>query len=73
MEGSPVEGLNGRDYRARVELTAKDQTVLAAPGETCDRVPPASLGWLLEQHLIEPVTVIPETVWADLGRAEGVH
>lgn len=65
MEGPTVEGLN---YRACVELTNKSGAVVAAVGETCERVHPDSLGWLCAQCLIEPVSVITETVWADLGR-----
>lgn len=46
--------MNGRDYRALVELT--DASGVVAPvGETCERVAPQSLTWLLEQGLIEPV------------------
>lgn len=63
-----MSDLQGKDYRARVDLTNKDGEIVAAVGETCERVTPSSLGWLLEQHLIEPVSVITETVWADLGR-----
>lgn len=54
MEGSTVEGLNGKDYRARVEITNKASDVVAAVGDTCERVDPKSLGWLLAQQLIEP-------------------
>jgi hypothetical protein len=46
--------LSGKDYRARVELTSKAGAVVAAVGETCERVDPKSLGWLLAQQLIEP-------------------
>ncbi len=45
----------GAAYRAKVRLTDKPGTELALPGETCERVPAASLGWLLEQGLIEKV------------------
>lgn len=50
--------LNGADYRARVELTDKAGAVVAAMGETCERVASISLGWLLEQRLIEPVVMV---------------
>lgn len=62
--------LKGTEFRARVELTAKDGAVVAAVGEICARVPPASLGWLLEQRLIEPIAVIDEAAWIDLGRPD---
>lgn len=57
MEGPTVEGLN---YRARVELTDKAGTVVAAVGETCERVNPESLGWLSDQRLIEPADAVTE-------------
>lgn len=57
--------MNGKDFRARVELTNKANTVVAAVGETCERVDPKSLGWLFEQKLIEPTGA----AWSDLGRA----
>ena len=57
--------LNGKDFRARVELTNKANQIVAAVGMTCERVDPKSLGWLFEQKLIEPT----EAAWADLGRA----
>lgn len=60
-----MEGLN---YRACVELTDKVGAVVAAVGETCERVNPTSLPWLAEQCLIEPVSTITESVWQDLGR-----
>lgn len=47
--------LIGTDYRACVELTNKAGETVADVGETCARVHPGSLGWLLAQHLIEPV------------------
>ena len=46
--------MNGKDYVAVVRLSAKDDRTLAAPGESCERVDPKSLGWLLEQGLIVP-------------------
>ncbi len=45
----------GARYRAKTRLSAKDNTTLADSGETCDRVNPESLPWLLEQGLIEAV------------------
>lgn len=47
--------LEGKDYVARVRLSDRADHTLAVPGETCARVSPASLPWLLEQELIEPV------------------
>ncbi len=55
--------LHGKDFRARVELTNRSNEVVAAAGQTCERVDPNSLGWLFEQKLIEPT----EAAWADLG------
>jgi hypothetical protein len=45
--------MNGAEYVALVELTQKDGSVVAAPGETCERVNPKSLGWLLDGGYIE--------------------
>lgn len=51
--------LNGKDYISVGELVERHDdgriTVVATPGETCERVNPRSLGWLLEQHAIVPV------------------
>lgn len=47
--------MKGSDYVAVVRLTTKGDPVpevLAMPGETCERVPAASLGWLLADGLI---------------------
>lgn len=57
--------LDGKDFRARVELTNKANDVVAAVGETCERVDPKSLGWLFEQRLIEPT----EQAWQDLSQS----
>lgn len=46
--------LDGRAYVAGTRLTARDGVVLAAPGDTCERVNPASLPWLLERGHIAP-------------------
>ncbi len=46
--------MDGKDYRARVDLTDASG-VVAAVGETCERVAAASLPWLLEQGLIGPI------------------
>ncbi len=46
--------LDGKDFRARVELTNKANQSVAHVGETCERVDPNSLGWLFDQMLIEP-------------------
>lgn len=56
--------MNGADYVATVRLSNKADVTLAAPGETCERVSPASLPWLLEQGWIAPA--------ADAAAAEGV-
>lgn len=63
-----VADLNGKDFRARVELTNKDNLVVAAMGETCERVNPDSLPWLLDQHLIEQT----EEAWQDLSQSAAV-
>ena len=60
-----MDELNGADFRARVELTNKDNEVVAMVGQTCERVDPISLGWLFAQKLIEPTAA----AWADLGAA----
>ncbi len=52
--------LIGADYCAVVEITTKDGTVVAAPGQTCEQVDPAALGWLLAQDLIAPVAGRPD-------------
>lgn len=47
--------MNGADYIAMTRLTNKaGDVVLAEYGETCERVPEASLPWLIEQNLIVP-------------------
>jgi hypothetical protein len=58
-----VADLDGKDFRARVELTNRANEVVAAVGKTCERVDPKSLVWLLEQRLIEPT----EAAWQDLS------
>lgn len=45
----------GKKWRAAERLTAKDNTVLAAIGQTCERVPASSLPWLIEQDLVRPL------------------
>lgn len=52
--------LNGQDYVARVHLSDGADRTFAVPGETCARVPAASLTWLLEQDLIEPAPLVTE-------------
>jgi len=52
----------GADYRAQTRITAKDGTVLAAIGETCERVPEEAIGWLSDQELIVPVSAIAPVV-----------
>lgn len=44
--------MKGADYVAVVRLTDRFGKVLAAPGKSCDRVPDASLDWLLRDGLI---------------------
>lgn len=64
--------LAGANYRAVRRLSSKDDETLADAGDSCARVPVASLAWLLEQGHIEaiPGAVISEDVWRDLGRPE---
>jgi hypothetical protein len=48
--------LDGRQYIARTRLFTKSASglvVAAEPGESCERVTPSSLAWLLEQGHIE--------------------
>jgi hypothetical protein len=42
------------DYVARNRITNKAGETLAAIGQSCDRVPPNALPWLLEGGDIEP-------------------
>lgn len=46
--------MKSADYIAVVRLTTKDEKVLAMPGKSCERVPEASLPWLLADGLIRP-------------------
>lgn len=48
--------MNGADYVAVVNLYGPppEHEVRARPGETCERVDPLSLGWLLEGGYIRP-------------------
>lgn len=54
--GEPLSGaervLTGKDYRATVRLSSKDNVTLADVGETCERVPVASWSWLIDQGLM---------------------
>jgi hypothetical protein len=59
-----TEPLNGKHFRARVRLSTKDDETLAEAGETCERVPVASLPGLLASERIEPI----DAAWTDLGR-----
>jgi len=61
-----VTDLHGRDFRARVRLSTKDDVTLAGVGETCERVPVGSLEALLASRKIEPV----DQAWIDLGRPD---
>lgn len=64
--------LDGHQYRAVRRLSTKGDLTLAEPGETCERVPTASLPWLLRDGKIVPIGVITEAEWMDLGRPEGL-
>jgi len=66
-----MANLDGRQYRAVRRLSTKGDLTLAEPGETCERVPPESLSWLLSEGKIVPVSQISEAEWRDLGRPEG--
>jgi len=52
----------GTGYRAHTRITSADGTVLAAIGETCERVPEDAIGWLSEQRLIVSVSEIAPVV-----------
>lgn len=52
--GGGEQVMSGRAWRAMVRLTAKDRTVLAEAGATCERVPVASWTWLIAQGLMVP-------------------
>lgn len=45
--------MNGADFIATVRLSTLKNETLAAIGETCERVPASSLGWLAAQGLIQ--------------------
>ncbi len=47
--------MTGKDYVARVRLSTKADETLADVGETCERVPAASLPALLASRKIAPV------------------
>ena len=46
----------GSDYKATRRLTDRAGEVLANVGETCDRVPADSMGWLIEQRIVVPLS-----------------
>lgn len=50
-----MSDLQGKNFRALRRLSTKDNLTLAEVGETCERVPVSSLGWLLSSRKIEPV------------------
>lgn len=52
--------MNGADYIAKTRLSTRDDQTLALPGDTCDRVPPDSLPWLLASGHIEPAATRAE-------------
>lgn len=66
--------MNGADYIALGELVdrTKGMAVVAAPGETCERVNPVSLPWLLAQGYIAlaPPAPIQEALPADDAAAQ---
>ena len=45
--------MSGHDFEALVRLTAKDGSVLALPGDSCEKVPEVSLGWLAAKGSIK--------------------
>lgn len=47
--------MNGHDYIAVRRLSTRDDTTLALPGETCERIPVASLPALLASGKIRPI------------------
>lgn len=52
--------MDGKRYIANASLYGKDDPeAIVNPGETCEKVNPSSLPWLLEQGYIRP---IPESV-----------
>jgi hypothetical protein len=53
------EPLNGTDFRALRRLSTKDDVTLAEIGETCERVPVASLAPLLASGKIERIVTEP--------------
>ncbi len=50
-----VGASEGAAFRAVVEITTKGKTVVAAVGETCERVDPAALAWLERCGAIERI------------------
>lgn len=54
-----AEPLRGNDFRALNRISDRDDNTLAAIGETCEKVDPNALGWLLVQGHIEPVAPSP--------------
>lgn len=67
--------LKGRNYVAVVRLSTKDDTTLAEPGATCERIPDTSLPWLIEQGLIvlasDAASVVDEPAEAPAPVEEG--
>ena len=55
------ETLDGRDFVAAVRVYNAQQQVVADVGETCERVPPQSLGWLSRDGLITRKAAPPAT------------
>lgn len=59
-----VAELNGKDFRALTRISSRDNTTVAEIGETCERVDPSALGWLLQGksiERIEPAAVVTKT------------
>lgn len=50
--------MNGRHFIALRRLSTKDDTTLAVPGETCERVPVSSLPGLLASGKIVPAPTV---------------
>jgi hypothetical protein len=56
--------MTGKDYVARTTLWNRAGDVVAEVGETCERVDPNSLGWLLADGHITPINAMPVKVKA---------
>ena len=54
--------MNGADYIATKRLSNLNDETVAEVGQTCERVNPDSLGWLLKQGLIVPTEAVVEAI-----------